>query len=107
MAFCTIRCCNDKIEMGVRLALAARALDIAKHVTGEMSVMVTSGIVAGMALGFASVRFIALFLYNVKATELAMIAIPLLVIGGTAVVVALPAVVRAASIDPASMLRVE
>jgi putative ABC transport system permease protein len=94
-------------ELGVRLALGARAFDIAKHVTQEMSLMVGFGVVAGVALGFVTARFIVLLLYDVKATDPAMIAVPLLVIVGTAVAGALPAVVRAARIDPASMLRVE
>jgi ABC-type lipoprotein release transport system permease subunit len=36
-----------------------------------------------------------------------MTIIPILVVVGTALVAALPAVIRAAQIDPASMLRVE
>jgi ABC-type antimicrobial peptide transport system permease subunit len=94
-------------ELGVRLALGARALDIAAHVTREMSLMVGFGVVAGIALGFVTARFIVLLLYDIKATDPAMTAVPLLIIVGTAVAAALPAVVRATRIDPASMLRDE
>jgi putative ABC transport system permease protein len=94
-------------ELGVRLALGAGAFDIAKDFTREMSLMVGFGVMAGIALGFVTARFIVLLLYDVKATDPAMIAVPLLVIAGIAVAAALPAVVRAARIDPASMLRVE
>jgi ABC-type antimicrobial peptide transport system permease subunit len=94
-------------ELGVRLALGARAFDIAKHVTRDMSLMVAVGVVAGIVLGFATARFIVLLLYNVKVTDPTMLAIPLLVIAGTSLAAALPAVVRAASIDAASMLRAE
>jgi len=58
-------------EIGVRLALGARALDIARHVTHEMSIMAAVGIAAGLAVGFATVRFIASLLYEVKSTDLA------------------------------------
>jgi predicted permease len=94
-------------EIGVRLALGARALDIAKQVTAEMSVMAAVGIAGGLAVGFATVHFIASLLYDVKSTDPGMTIIPILVIAGTAVVAALPAVIRAVRIDPASMLRVD
>lgn len=94
-------------EIGVRLALGARAFDIAKHVTREMSVMAAIGIAAGLAVGFATVRFIASLLYEVKSTDPGVTIIPILVVGGTAFVAALPALIRAARIDPASILRVE
>jgi len=94
-------------EIGVRLALGARAFDIAKQVTREMSIMAAIGIAAGLAVGFATVHFIASLLYDVKSTDPGMTIMPILVIAGTAVVAALPAVIRAVRIDPASMLRVE
>lgn len=94
-------------EIGMRLALGARAFDIAKHVTSEMSVMVAVGILAGLAIGFTTVRFIASLLYEVKPSDPGMTIVPILVVSGTAFVAAFPAVIRAARIDPASMLRVE
>jgi predicted permease len=94
-------------EIGMRLALGARAFDIAKHVTREMSVMAAIGIAAGLSVGFVPVRFIASLLYEVKPTDPSMTIVPILVVGGTTFLAALPAVIRAARIDPASMLRVE
>ncbi|HVH60783.1 MAG TPA: ABC transporter permease [Candidatus Sulfotelmatobacter sp.] len=94
-------------EIGVRLALGAGAFDIAKHVTREISVMAGIGIAAGLAVGFATVHLIASLLYEVKSTDPGVTIIPILVVGGTAFVAAFPAVIRAARIDPASMLRVE
>jgi putative ABC transport system permease protein len=94
-------------EIGMRLALGARAFDIAKHVTREMSVMAAIGIATGLSVGVITVRFIASLLYEVKPSDPGMTIVPILVVGGTAFVAALPAVLRAARIDPASMLRVE
>ena len=94
-------------EIGVRIALGARAFDITKQLTAEISFMTAIGIGAGLAVGFATVRFIASLLYEVKSTDPSMTITPILVIAGTVVAAAIPAVIRAVRIDPASMLRVE
>ena len=94
-------------EIGVRIALGARAFDITKQVTAEMSFMAAIGIGAGLAVGFATVRFFASLLYEVKSTDPSMTITPILVIAGTVAAAALPAVIRAVRIDPASMLRVD
>lgn len=94
-------------EIGIRLALGAKAFDIAKHVAREMSFMTAIGMAAGLAVGFATVHLIASLLYEVKSTDPGITIIPIVVIAGTAVVAALPAVIRAVRIDPASMLRVD
>ncbi|HEY3939742.1 MAG TPA: hypothetical protein VGL97_20080 [Bryobacteraceae bacterium] len=55
----------------------------------------------------ASVRSIEALLYQVKATDLPMLAIPSLSLIAAALVVMLAAVIRAVRIDPAAMLRSE
>ncbi|HKV25592.1 MAG TPA: ADOP family duplicated permease [Candidatus Acidoferrum sp.] len=94
-------------EIGVRLVLGARAFDIAKQVAGEMSVMAAAGIAAGLAVGFATVHFISSLLFEVKSTDPGITIVPILIIAGVAIFAALPAVLRAVRIDPASMLRVD
>jgi hypothetical protein len=64
-------------------------------------------VLAGLALGMASVRSIEALLYQVKATDLPMLAIPSLSLIAAALVVMLAAVIRAVRIDPAAMLRSE
>ena len=66
--------------------------------------MVLVGAVAGLALGMASVRYIESLLYQVKPTDLAMLALPSLTIIVAALLAALPAVIHAVRIDPATML---
>ena len=46
-------------------------------------------------------------LYQVKATDMAMLMLPSLTIFTTALLAALPAVIRAVRIDPAKMLRAD
>ncbi|MCU1272805.1 MAG: hypothetical protein JWO48_236 [Bryobacterales bacterium] len=94
-------------EIGVRMALGAQAGDIARSVTVEVFSMVLVGALAGVALGMASVRYIETLLYQVKATDLAMLALPSLTIVAAALLASLPAVIRAVRIDPATILRSE
>ncbi len=94
-------------EIGIRMAIGAQAGDIATRVTREVFAMVLLGALAGLALGMGSVRFIASLLYEVKATDWNVLAIPSLTILAVALLAALPAVIRAVRIDPAAMLRSE
>ena len=63
-------------EIGIRMAIGAQAGDIARRVTVDVFSMVLLGALAGLALGMASVRYIESLLYQVKATDLAMLALP-------------------------------
>jgi predicted permease len=92
-------------EIGIRVAIGAQAGDIAGRVTSEVFAMTLTGALAGVALGMVSVRYIESLLYQVNAASLAMLAIPSLVILAVALLAALPAVIRALRIDPATMLR--
>ena len=94
-------------EIGIRMAIGAQAGDIARRVTADIFVMVLAGAAAGLALGMVSARYIATLLYGVKATDAGMLVLPSATILAAAVVAALPAVVRAVRIDPASMLRTD
>jgi predicted permease len=94
-------------EIGIRIAIGAQPGVILRLVTVEVFSMVLAGALAGLALGMASVRYIAELFYQVKATELAMLMFPTLTILAAASLAALPAVVHAVRIDPATMLRAE
>ena len=94
-------------EIGIRMAIGAQAGDIARRVTAEIFSMVLAGAVAGLVLGMASVRYIEALLFQVKPTDAAMLALPTITILAAALVAAVPAVIRAVRIDPASMLRAD
>jgi ABC-type antimicrobial peptide transport system permease subunit len=61
----------------------------------------------GLGLGMISTRYIASLLYQVKTTEVGVLAFPSLIILATALLAAVPAVIRALRIDPVAMLRAE
>ena len=94
-------------EIGIRIAVGAQAGNIARLVTTRVFAMVMVGAVVGLGLGMASVRFVATLLYGVKGTDLSMLLVPTVVLMAAAGLAALPAVMRAVRIDPATMLRAE
>jgi hypothetical protein len=94
-------------EIGIRVAIGAQAGDIARSVLLATFAVVLAGSCLGIILGMASVRFIESLLYEVKATDLRILAWPAVAIFGVALLAALPAVIRAVRIDPVTMLRSE
>ncbi len=94
-------------EIGIRVAIGAPAGNIARLVTVEIFSMVLAGTAAGLALGLASVRYIETLLFQVKAGDPGMLALPSLTILAAALLAALPAIVHALRIDPAAILRSE
>src|SRR5271163_248585 len=94
-------------EIGIRIAVGARAGGIARLVTTDVFAMVLVGAAAGLGLGMASVKYVETLFYQVRATDLQMLALPAVAILAGALLAALRPVIQAARIDPASMLRVE
>ena len=94
-------------EIGVRMALGARAADVVRRVTTEMLGPVGVGCMLGVAGGLAFGRLIERVLFEVKATDASTIAMPLLTLAVAAALAALPPAVRAVRIDPAQTLRSE
>jgi putative ABC transport system permease protein len=92
-------------EIGIRLAIGARAGHIARSVTAEVVFAVLVGALAGLALGVGAARPVEALLYQVSATDPGMLTLPSLTIFAAALLAALPAVVRALRIDPAVILR--
>jgi hypothetical protein len=94
-------------EIGIRLAIGAQPGGIARLVTLDVFGMVLAGTVAGLALGMGTVRYIESLFFQVKPTDLGVLALPSLTILAAALVAALPAVFHAVRIDPVKMLRAE
>ena len=94
-------------EIGIRMAVGARASHIVRGVTFGIVAWIFAGSAAGVTLGVASARYIESLLYQVKATDVNALAIPAAVLLGAAVLAALPPVLRAIRIDPVETLRSE
>jgi predicted permease len=94
-------------EIGIRMAIGARPAGVAQLVTVEVFTMVLVGAIGGLALGMASTRYIEPLFYQVRPTDLGVLAIPSMTILLVAALAAVPAVIRAVRIDPVEMLRSE
>jgi predicted lysophospholipase L1 biosynthesis ABC-type transport system permease subunit len=94
-------------EIGIRMAIGAQPGEIARRVTADVFRMVLAGALGGLGLGLASIRYLSALLYDVKAGDPVMLAIPCAAIVAAAILAAMPAVLRAVSIDPVTTLRSE
>jgi predicted permease len=94
-------------EFGIRIAIGAQATDIAGRVITDVCAVVLAGLSLGIVLGIASVQYIGALLFEVKATDVGVLALPAAAISAVALVAALPAIVRAVRTDPVVMLRAE
>ena len=94
-------------EIGIRMAIGAQGGSIVQLVTVEIFTMVLAGALAGGALSMASVRYIRTLLYQVRPTDLGVLAFPSLMILTAGLLAALPAVIRAVQIDPVNVLRAD
>jgi ABC-type lipoprotein release transport system permease subunit len=72
-----------------------------------MFAVVCLGSAIGLATGLASARFVESLLFEVKATDIGMVAAPVLALFAAALLAALPPAMRAAGTDPARTLRSE
>jgi predicted permease len=94
-------------EIGIRIAIGAQATDIARRVIMDVFAVVLAGLLFGIISGIASIRFIETLLFEVKATDVGVLALATLTMLAVSLLAALPAVVRAVRIDPVTMLRSE
>jgi len=94
-------------EIGIRMAVGAQAGVIARLVSRDVFAMVLVGAAGGVGLGMISVRYIESLFYQVKATDLMMLALPVFAILAGALLAALRPVLQAVRIDPVTMLRVD
>jgi ABC-type antimicrobial peptide transport system permease subunit len=89
------------------MAIGSTRAGIVRLVTLDVFLMIALGGCAGIALGFSAARSVGSLFYQVKATDMDMIALPTCAILLTAFVATLPAVLRALRTDPTEILRAE
>jgi ABC-type antimicrobial peptide transport system permease subunit len=94
-------------ELGVRMALGAQASNLRNMVIGQGMVLTLIGVVIGIGGAFWLTRFLASFLFAVKAWDpVAFIVTPLLLGAVALLAVWIPAQ-RATRVDPMTALRLE
>jgi len=98
---------QQRKEIGIRMALGARSIQIVQRVTMSMIGVVLLGVVAGLIAGFFTGRLTQLLLFEVNVTDAQTAAIPVFLLLSAGVLAALPPAIRATRIDPAETLRGE
>ncbi|HEY4307617.1 MAG TPA: ABC transporter permease [Gemmatimonadaceae bacterium] len=92
-------------EMGVRMALGARAADVVGLVLGQTARITGLGLAIGVTGAFAVHRLIAAMLFGVSATNAMAYLVTAAMIAVVALVAAYVPARRAARVDPATVLR--
>jgi hypothetical protein len=98
---------RQRREIGIRMALGARASHVVRGVTARLFVIAALGALAGLGGGIAFGRVVRSLLFQITPTDASAALAPGLTLALAAVVAALPPAIRAARIDPAQTLRAE
>ena len=94
-------------EIGIRVALGARALGAVRSVVADTARTTLIGAACGLAGGLYTARFVETMLFEVAALEVWSLALPLGMLLLTALVAAAVPAWRAARVDPVIALRNE
>jgi putative ABC transport system permease protein len=94
-------------EIGVRMALGARVVDVVRMVFGEAMKLVIIGSAIGLAAALAFGRVMASLLHGVSASDPATFVIVLILLAAVALVACYLPARRAARVDPLISLRSE
>ena len=94
-------------EIGIRMAIGAQAGDIARRVAGSAFAMVIAGAAIGLGTALITAQYVQTLLYEVKPTDLQMIALPWLLLIPATLLATVPAAWRAIRTDPVESLRAE
>lgn len=92
-------------EMGIRLALGAGRADLLKLVLGDAMKLAAAGVLAGLAMAFATTRLLASILFGVKAFDPLTFAAVAVILTAVAFLASYVPARRAAAIEPTDALR--
>lgn len=94
-------------EFGIRMALGAQRGAITGMILGEVSLLLGCGLAAGVASALIFTRFLSRLLFEVRPTDLGSSAAAVLILTATALIAGYFPSRRAATVDPASALRLD
>jgi putative ABC transport system permease protein len=94
-------------EIGIRMALGARAAQVIRLVVQRSLVPIVAGVVFGIAGSLAASRLLTALLFHVEPGDPAVLGAIVLVLGASAIAACLVPARRAASVDPLVVLRDE
>src|SRR5262245_36810398 len=94
-------------EIGVRMALGARAEDVVRHVVAQGMAPALVGVAAGLLLALAASRALAGLLFGIASSDPATYAAGAIVLLGVAFLASFAPARRAARLDPVRTLRQE
>ncbi|HKG14243.1 MAG TPA: ABC transporter permease [Pyrinomonadaceae bacterium] len=94
-------------EIGIRLALGARARDVLRLVAGRSMALVAAGLAAGLAAALALTHYMEVILYGVSATDAFTFTLVVFLLAGVALLACLVPARRATKVDPMAALRHE
>jgi ABC-type antimicrobial peptide transport system permease subunit len=94
-------------EIGIRMALGARRLEVLSMVVGQGMRLVAAGVVAGLIIAFALGAFLSRQLFEVSAFDPLTITVMVVVMAAVAVLATYIPARRAANVEPIVALRYE
>ncbi len=94
-------------ELGVRMALGAQASNLRNMVIGQGMILAGAGVVLGIGAAFWLTRFLASFLFGVKAWDPVAFLVTPFLLGVVALLAVWIPAKRATRVDPMTALRLE
>jgi putative ABC transport system permease protein len=94
-------------EIGIRMALGAQQSRVLRMVLGEVAILIGMGVAIGLSAAIATTRFVASFLYGMKANDPWTLSLAAAVLALVAALAGFLPARRAARLDPMNALREE
>jgi predicted permease len=96
-----------RLEIGIRMALGARASSVVRLVLSRVSVQVAAGVALGIGASLWASSFVAALVYGVRPGDVRTIAAAVGALLAVALIAAIVPARRATKLDPAAVLRAQ